>query len=123
MKSLEQLTNVDKSKLLHELFPDEVPSMLQYTKEMCTLIDKDKDTLQADWNNGLLTADFWFTLSSNANRTIEKYGNKLEKSSRLFSDQLFDGYAALFAVECIVKYASQRSDNKKFIKAVEILFM
>lgn len=123
MKSLEQLTNVDKARLLHELFPAEVPAVLLYAKEICTLIDKDKDTIQADWKNGLLTADFWFTLSNNANRTMEKYGNKLEKSSRLFADQLFDGYAALFAVECIVKYASQRSDNKKFIKAVEILFM
>ncbi len=123
MKSLEQQTNLDKARLLHELFPDEVVAVLQYAKEMCTLINKGKDTIQADWKNGLLTADFWFTLSNNANRTIEKYGNKLAKSSRLFADQLFDGYAALFAVECIVKYASQRSDNKKFIKAVETLFM
>ena len=123
MRSLEQLTNLDKARFLHELFPDEVAAVLQYTKEMCSLIDKDKDIIQADWKNGLLTADFWFTLSNNANRSIEKYDNKLKKSSRLFADQLFDGYAALFAVECIVKYASQRSDNKKFIKTVEILFM
>jgi len=123
MKSVEQLTNVDKARLLHELFPDEVAAVLQYTKEMYTLIDKDKDTIKADWKNGLLTAAFWFTLSNNANRTIEKYAGKLEKSSRLFANQLFDGYAALFIVECIIKYASGRSDNKKFIKAVEILFM
>ena len=123
MKSLEQLTNVNKARLLHELFVNEVPALLQYTKEICTLIDKDKDTIQAHWTNGLLTADFWFNLSNNANRTIKKYGNKLEKSSRIFGDQLFDGYAALFTVDCIIKYASQRSDNKKFIKAVEILFM
>ncbi len=79
MKSLEQQTNVHKARLLHELFPDEVVAVLQYTKEMCTLTDKGKDTIQADWKNGLLTADFWFTLSNNANRTIEKYGNKLKR--------------------------------------------
>jgi hypothetical protein len=123
MKSLEQLTNVDKARLLHELFREEVPALLQYTKEICTLIDRDKDTIKADWKNGLLTAEFWFTLSNSANRTIEKYAGKLEKSSRLFADQLFDGYAALFTVECIIKYASGRSDNKKFMKAVELLFM
>ncbi len=123
MKSLEQLTNVDKAKLLHELFPHEMPALLQYINQACSIIETDKDTIQANWDNGLLTAGFWFTLSNNANRTIEKYGNKLEKSSRLFADQLFDGYAALFAVECIVKYAIQKSDNKKFIKAVEMLFI
>ncbi len=58
MKSLEQLTHVDKAKLLHELFPNEMPALLQYTKEMCNLIDRDKDTIKADWKNGLLTADF-----------------------------------------------------------------
>ena len=56
MKSLEQLTNVDTARLLHELVPDEVAAVLQYTKEMCSLIDKDKDIIQADWKNGLLTA-------------------------------------------------------------------
>ncbi len=70
MKSLEHLTNVDKARLLHELFRDEVAAVLQYTKEMCTLIGKNKDTIRADWKNGLLTADFWFSLSNNANRTI-----------------------------------------------------
>ncbi len=45
MKSLEQLTSVDKSPLLHKLFSDEVPALLQYAKEKCTLIDRDKDTI------------------------------------------------------------------------------
>jgi hypothetical protein len=123
MKPLEQLINVEKGKLVHELFPDEMPALLQHIKETGSLIDRDKDEIKAHWENGLLTADFWFTLSNNANRIIDKYGAKLEKSSRLFADQLFDGYTAIYTVECIVKYASSKAANKKFMNAVAMLFM
>ncbi len=123
MKPLEQLINVEKGKLLHELFPDEIPPLLQHIKETGSLIDRDKDTIKAQWTNGLLTADFWFTLSGNANRIIDKYEPKLEKSSRLFADQLFDGYTAIYTVECIVRYVSSRTANKKFMNAVVMLFM
>lgn len=123
MKPLEQLINVEKGKLLHELFPGEVPALLQYLKEMCSLINTDKDTIQAHWTNGLLTADFWFNLSSNVDLIIDKYGTKLEKSSRLFADQLFDGYTAIYTIECIVKYAGSKPANKKFMNAVAMLFM
>ncbi|MBN8718013.1 MAG: hypothetical protein J0H85_01100 [Sediminibacterium magnilacihabitans] len=92
-------------------------------KETCSLIDRNKDSIKAHWENGLLTADFWFTLSGNANRIIDKYGAKLEKSSRLFAEQLFDGYTAIYTVDCIVKYASSKTDNKKFKNAVAMLFM
>ena len=70
MKPLEQLINVEKGKLLHELFPDEMPALLQHIKDTCSLIDTDKDTIKARWENGLLTADFWFALSGNVNRII-----------------------------------------------------
>lgn len=123
MKPLEQLINVEKGKLLHELFPDEMPALLQHIKETCSLIDTDKDTIKARWENGLLTADFWFALSGNVNRIIGQYGAKLEKSSRLFADQLFDGYTAIYTVECIVRYASSKTANKKFMNAVAMLFM
>ena len=122
MKPLEQLINVEKGKLLHELFPNEMPALFHHIKETCNLIDTDKDTIRAHWKNGLLTADFWFTLSGNANRIIDKYGAKLEKSSRLFADQFFDRYTAIYTIECIVKYASSKTADKKFINAVAMLF-
>lgn len=122
MKSLEQLINVEKGRLLHEIFPSEMPALLQYIKEMCVFTDTNKDAIQARWTNGLLTCDFWFTLSFNVNRIIDKYDTKLTKSSRLFADQLFDGYTALFTVDCIVKYANSQEENMKFQNAVAMLF-
>lgn len=32
MKPLSNLSNVERAKLLHELFPDEIPAILEYVK-------------------------------------------------------------------------------------------
>jgi len=36
MKTINQLTNMDKAKLLHELFPDEIPALLENIQSVCT---------------------------------------------------------------------------------------
>jgi hypothetical protein len=43
-------------------------------------------------------------LAQDAEKRIDKYGQQLLKSSRLFSDQLFDGYTALWCADALLKY-------------------
>jgi len=62
-------------------------------------------------------------LAKDAEKKIDQYGQKLNKSSRLFADQLFDGYAAFYLAYCLIQLTSQQEQqNKKFVKAVELLF-
>lgn len=122
MKPLAQLTAMQKATLLHELFPLEVPALLAYMKEVCSGINSYQEIIRQQWHSTWCTADYWFLLSENAGYIIDTYGNQLQKSSRLFARRLFKGYTALFTIGCIVKYASKRSNNEPFIKAVELLF-
>jgi len=123
MKPLEQLINVEKANLLHQLFPSEIPVLLQFVQGMCVTI-KERETEQREqWDNGFLSFDFWLSLVNETERLIKRYGNKLHRSNRLFSDQLFDGYLAMYMAHCLIIYTTQRvHPNAKFSKAVDLLF-
>lgn len=122
MKPLDKLINVEKAKLLHELFPQEIPALLEYIRNMCLTIQEDKQLIQR-WNNGLLTVEAWLSLVKEAMSKIEKYGKRMHTQSRLFADQMFDGYVALYTVHCLTLYTTtQKHGNKKFAQSIDLLF-
>lgn len=92
MKPLENLVNVEKARLMHELFPQEIPALLRYTNNMCITIQKDEQLTWNQWENGLLTVEAWLSFVEEVRSKIDKYGKRLHTQSRLFADQLFDGY-------------------------------
>lgn len=124
MKPLNNLNNVERAKLLHELFPNEIPAILKFVKSLSITIEEEKAMLSRKWDNQLFSFAFWLSLAKDAEKKIDQYGEKLHKSSRLFADQLFDGYAALYLAHCLIQLTSQQEhENKKFVKAVELLFV
>ena len=122
MKPLDQLTNCEKGKMLHELFPLEMPTLIQFIQETCNMIEREKDIIKLEWDNQLLTAEFWFDLSAKVHLSIESHANKLGRSSRFFASQFFNGPVVIFIVDCISKYGSAKANHPRFPKAVELLF-
>ena len=123
MKALNQFSNIEKAKLLHQLFPTEMPGLIDFTQGMCEAVKENQDLNRAKWNNGLFSFDYWLSLAGNVHVATEKYGVRLHKNSNLFADQLFDGYLACFTIHCIVTYIAVRQhENSKFVKAVDLFF-
>lgn len=123
MKLLENLTNVEKARLLHELFPQEIPALLEFTNNMSITIQEDEQSARDQWKNGLLTVEAWLSFAEEVRSKIDKYGKKLHTHSRLFADQLFDGYTALYMVHYMTLYATTRKHtNHKFVLAIDLLF-
>lgn len=123
MKALNQFSNIEKAKLFHQLFPTEMPGLIDFVQGMCEAVKENQDLNRAEWNNGLFSFDFWFSLAGNVHAAAEKHSVKLHKNSNLFADQLFDGYLACFTIHCIVTYTTVRKhENEKFVKAVDLFF-
>lgn len=123
MKPLDNLINVEKAKLLHELFPQEIRALLEYTDNMCLTIQEDEQLIRSQWENGLLTVEAWLSFVEEVRNKINKYGKRLHTHSRLFADQLFDGYVALYMVHCMTLYTTVRKhSNPKFTLAIDLLF-
>lgn len=121
MKSLKQLNNVEKGKLLADLFPDEIPAIIEFIKAMYINLTDNETIIKKDWDNGLINVELWYRIAKDVDISINSNGKRLIKS-RCFSDQLFDRYNALYTIDCIVKYADTERRESKFYHMVNVLF-
>lgn len=123
MNSLHNFTNVDKAALLHQLFPQEIPALLEFISGMCQSIREEEDRNRKAWDDGFMSFDFWLSLLKETEQILKAKRQKMKDSHRVFSDQLFSGYTALFVNHCIWVYTSTRTpSNPKFTLAVRLLF-
>lgn len=119
------MNNVEKGKLLAALFPEKVQGILESLTAAQAFLNENEETLRSTWENTLLPFDFWMQLAEQAHSIIRQYGQRLAKSTSLFSDQLFDGYIAIFTIDCIVKQAAAlppTPENRRYGLAVQMLF-
>lgn len=123
MKSLTQLNNVEISRILFELFASEIPAFLKFQKAVTDNLMRDPDQLKEKWENQFFNFDFWMSLVQEVQQKLEKHSFSLSKKSRLFADQLFDGYLALYSAHCLHQYAIYgKPENLRFIYAIEVFF-
>lgn len=116
------MDNVERARLLAGLFPQELPGILTDIGQRVDYLQTHREEIERTWDNGLLTFAFWSDLAQRVGEILEKYQSRLLERPRLFADQLFDGYNALFTVDCIVKYAEAGNGSKPFRLAVDMLF-
>jgi len=123
MKSIEQLTNVEKAKIIFDLFRNEIPEFLDYTQHVADKVAQGKEELIANWTNPFLSYQQWLDLSERVASAIKKYGKNLTKSGNLFADQLFDGYLAIFSNHCVEQYSINKAQSAKFRQAIDLFYL
>ena len=115
------LTNTDKAKLLHELFPEEMPLLLDDIKGFCADFITFQESYRKNWS-GIMHFDLWLSFAEEIKKLICKRRIPMLKSSRIFSEQLCFSYAVLLVNDRIIKYAEKRSENLKFKQAIDLLY-
>ena len=123
MKTINQLMNVDKAKVMFDLFRDEIPEFLEYTKIIADQVVSNKEQLLANWNNPFLSYNQWLQLAERVASAIKKYDKNLSKSGNLFADQLFDGYLAIFSNHCLEQYGINHAKSPKFKLAIDLFYL
>lgn len=123
MKTIEQLTNVDKAKIMFDLFRNEIPEFLEYVVFMADKVINDKDELIANWNNPFLNYHQWLSLSEQVSATVKRFSKSLSKSSNVFAEQLFGGYSALFSNHCLEQYGFHRAESSRFGQAISLFYL
>ena len=122
MKSIVQLDNTAKAKLLHELFPEEVTPFLEHLKTICTDFEANQGQYRESWDFGFFSFDEWLSLSRQTMQRIEKFESGMVRSSKVFADQLCFNLQALFVNDRIIKYADLVSTNERYKMMVKVLY-
>jgi len=123
MKTLREMTNLDKAVLLHTLFPEAMPKLIDFIAEFSAAIREDQERNRKHWDGGFMSFDYWLSLIVQVEVKIKRYGPRLTTSSKVFSDQLFENYLALYTNHAISTYVKViEHPNPKFTMAVELIF-
>lgn len=122
MKTLNQMDNTDKAYLLAKLFPDELQGMTEFIKIEAELFIRNREQVYREWTVTHIDANRWYDMISNFERRYDKNGTRLYKNKRTFRDQLFDGYDALFTLQCLIEYAEGRHCNQQLRQAIHLFF-
>jgi hypothetical protein len=123
MKTIEQLTNVEKAKIIFDLFKNEIPKFLEYTQAIADKVIKEQEALTANWSNPFLSYQQWLQLATTVNDTIGRKRNSLVKSARVFAEQLFEGYLAIFGNHCVEQYGLHKAQSPKFAHAISLFYL
>ena len=123
MKTLDKLSIKEKASLLHELFKRDIPDLLNCIEGIAKSLLEASPEEAATWSSGLFSAQNSYTMVAEAAEKINSYKSKMYHHRKIFADQLFTGYQALFVVYCLRKCSSAaKLDNRKLQQAVELFF-
>lgn len=123
MKPLTQLINLQKADILHHLFPDEIPALLDFIEGMAQAFRQDSEVNRRSWNNSRYSFTHWLQLAGEAESKISRLRRNLAASHYVFSEQLFTSELADFSIHCLIVYTTTRHHpDPKFTTAVDLLF-
>lgn len=123
MKPLYQFTNYDKAKILHELFPVEIPSLLDNIVEFCADFRRNEQEYRKSWpENAFTSFEVWQSYARETENVIREKRKSLVRSSSIFAREFCDMYIVFFCIDRIIKYAEHHSKNARFKITVDLLF-
>lgn len=116
---------VQRARLLHQLFPEEITGYMELVEELNTHILAQMTVLPDKQDKFLdLSFEEWIAIIKDIDLRIKRYGIRLIRRSRLFADQLFDGYNALHMIRCLDIYCTiKKPSNLKFSQAATLLLL
>jgi len=123
MKALNEMNNVERGYLLAKLFPESLKDLTLFVQQETERFRAQEEYIRSIWaDRTLVTADFWYALVSNTEQVLKRYNVMLHRSTLVFSDQLFDGYNAIFLTNCLIEYADREECSPKLKEAIHLLF-
>lgn len=122
MKTLEEMTNVEKAKLLAVLFKQSLLELVQCLEAGCSTYLKNESETRPLWSHGIISTDFWYAQVRELQDHLMKYKSDMNKSVHVFAEQGFYGYRSLVSVQILLDYAAPNEASSKLAAAIQLLF-
>lgn len=123
MKPLHELNYVEKGKLLHELFPEETVNWIDFLKNVTDSLTNDPQQITENWSSTFVSYEHWKKLTEVVQQKLATHGTEMKISSRLFGDQLFNGYSAMYCSHYLKVYVMHKNHlSREFNLAIEMFF-
>ena len=123
MKTIEDLSIMDRARYLHRWFPHEIPTLLDYIEVQLTKFQTEKPPTLQTWVVVLYTAEREAEILAEVIDNIKTHDRDIKRYAKLFSEMVFHRLIYCYTVYCVIEYAKMRkSINPRFYLAVELFF-
>lgn len=123
MKALQNMNNTERAFAVLSLFPTELKGLARFIRlETEHFREKEQAIRQAWPKQCIATADFWYMLVKSAEDMLDNFGQTVVRNPRIFADQFFYAHNSVFAIHCMVQYATSEDATPLFRTAVELYF-
>lgn len=122
MKTLYEISNIEKARLLGQLFRDQLPVLVQAIKEACLHFIENELEVRANWANGFITVDFWFDHVHELYRQILKYELDMSRSPNVFADQCFYSHRAMVSIHGLINLSKQPATFPMLVDGIKLFF-
>lgn len=122
MKKLELVNNLERAKIIAQLFPEQMPTMVQAIKNYCQYVVDNEQAVKDGWNNGFISFEWWLNLCKALLKAIESNKKGIDKKVGWFTDQLFDGYLAIVSGHALIILAKDKDTHPKLQQAITLFF-
>jgi hypothetical protein len=121
MKRYPDLSNTKRARILCQLFPVEIPLVLDFIARKTADLLADPAAFKDQYDERLFGFDRWLALSKEVRNLLDQRQRK--EQEKLFIS-LFDGFPACYSGQLLILYCKEiKSKDSRFAIAVRLLFM
>ncbi|GGA92539.1 hypothetical protein [Puia dinghuensis] len=123
MKSLGNIDNVQRSKLLASLLPDQIEGFLTHLKQEAEELITNQELARQIWKeNYVLSFGEWVQIAQHLYNEITRKIKEITLQPKVFSELLFCNSCAFFSTHHLKTYASTATCSEPMQLAIKLLF-
>ena len=120
MNSYPDLSNTARARILCQLFPDQIPAVLEFITRQTTALLENPAVFKAQHDERLFSFERLLSLAREVKNGMHQ--GRRKNASILFVS-LFDGYRACYTGHLLILYAVENQQwHERFAIAVRLLF-
>lgn len=97
MKALKEITFVEKGHVLAGLFPELLKEWVDFIRTEIEYFGSEEEYYRKNWESKTFIAvGFWYNLVTDIEHLLRKFNVALYRNPKVFADQLFYGFFAVF---------------------------
>lgn len=122
MKTLKEMTFVDKGHVLAGLFPELLKEWVDFIKSETEYFRSEEEYYRNNWQSKtFISVGFWYNLVTDIEHLLRKFNVALYRNPKVFADQLFYGFFAVFTSNCLLQYAESEHCSLEARLAIHLL--
>jgi len=123
MKALKEMTFVDKGHLSAGLFPELLREWVDFIKSETEYFRSEEGYYRKNWQTKTFIAvGFWYNLVTDIEQLLRRFNVAMYRNPKVFADQLFYGFYAVFTTNCLIEYADSNQCSLEVKLAIHLLF-